>query len=394
MAFDFSNFSNKTSIADQSSVSYNGDGGKTTYFGPSSTGASTGLSNVFNNLSSKLGLSGFSSSGSVKGAFGSYGSGIVPQLKDNLGVASPINSDTPENSPSKTKLPGSLQYPKDVGKYFITFTFKDRFQSSPIAPRRLVPSVTITLPIPANLQESFNMSYSDKQLGMLGVLEEAGLMNQETLNKMFNGSADQAGAAAKDIGKKVAGIATASGGATAGLYAVRQAASTLGLETAGAAIDRVTGTVLNPYQELQFEGVSLREHSFSYTFSPNSRAEADSLKKIIRTFKERMHPELNGLLLQFPDQCSIKLSSPFIDEDYYFVQDCYLRGMTVNYAPSGTPAFTKNGEHPAEISISLQFGEIKPLSRNTFTKLGNRGAQGIIKAGNDFINNVNKPSNN
>jgi hypothetical protein len=107
-----------------------------------------------------------------------------------------------------------------------------------------------------------------------------------------------------------------------------------------------------------------------------------------------MHPELNGLLLQFPDQCSIKLSSPFIDEDYYFVQDCYLRGMTVNYAPSGTPAFTKNGEHPAEISISLQFGEIKPLSRNTFTKLGNRGAQGIIKAGNDFINNVNKPSNN
>jgi hypothetical protein len=219
---------------------------------------------------------------------------------------------------------------------------------------------------------------------MLGVLEEAGLMNQDTLNKLVNGSNKQAEGAAQDIGKKLGGIVTAGGGASAGLYAVRQASSALGLETAGAAIDRVTGTVLNPYQELQFEGVSLREHSFSYTFSPNSKSEAENLKKIIRTFKERMHPELNGLLMEFPNQCSIKLSAPFSDESYYFVQDSYLKNMSVNYAPSNTPAFFKGGEHPVEISISLSFGEIKPLSRNTFTKLANRGTEGIRKEAGKF----------
>ena len=360
MAFDFNSFTNNNTVAGQTSTSFS-SGIKNL-----SSSVSTGVSGALNAISSKLGLSGMSSSGSLSGASSTLGSAnIVAQLKDTVGVAGQVGGVLPETVPNKAQPPGAMVYPKDLGKYYIQFFFFDNFQDSPI--KRLTKRNTymLSLPVPDNLQEQFNLAYSDKQLGALGVLEAAGILTPESMETVINGNMEQVGQVA-DIGAtRTSNLLKAGGGGSATLAAARYTSRALGLESVGTALDRVTGTILNPYQQLQFEGVGLREHSFSYTFSPNSESEANDLKTIIKELKIRMHPTLNGLLMNFPDQCKIKLSSGL--GDYYTFQDCYLKSMNVNYAPSGTPAFFKQGAHPVEIKVDLVFGEIRPITRNTYT---------------------------
>ena len=374
-SFDWSSFSTPNSVSQQYDVSYNGGLGKTTYFGGSqpSAGLGTGLSDAFKGVSNALGSTGLTSLNSVKTALGSAlngslgglsgllgGANISSQLKDTLGVASPTFLDNIPSGDTVTAPPANLQYPNDLGKYFIMFSFYDRFQNNAIA--RIVPkgTSTIILPIPANLQESFSMQYSEKTLGAFGVLEEAGVL--DAIGKAGSGAkAEEMG---KDIGKKLGDLVTKEGSSTVaalGRYALQGISG-----EAGTAFDRATGTILNPYAELQFEGVSLREHSFSYSFSPNSKSEADKLKAIIREFKIRMHPAKNGLLFEFPEACKIEIYGAMDSAYLYSIRECYLKTMSVNYAPSGTPSFFKGGDCPTEVQINLTFGERKPLTRNDF----------------------------
>jgi heme-binding NEAT domain protein len=48
----------------------------------------------------------------------------------------------------------------------------------------------------------------------------------------------------------------------------------------------------------------------------------------------------------------------------YSFKNCYLKSMSVNYAPQGTPSFFKGGKYTTEAEISLEFGEVEPVTRN------------------------------
>lgn len=396
--FDYSSFSTPTNISQQGQVTYNGDLGKTTYFGGSSTssGLVTGITDAFKGIASKLGGAGLSAGGALSGLFGGFnGTNIVAELKDGLPIAPPVPSKLPYNTPSKTTPPGVMSYPSNYNsKYYIQLTFSDRFQANPLVPRKKREQAVIILPMPSDLVESFNMNYSEKTLGMLGVLEEIGLTKNENLAKMM-GSKEGASEVGKSSGGRLGEIAKDQGPMLLARYGVKA----LGVDSLEAGLDRVTGTVLNPYQELQFEGVSLREHTFTYTFSPNSEQDAANLFKIIKELKVRMHPALNGLMFNFPDSCTISFAGPF--NDIYTVKESYLKSMSVNYAPSGTPAFFKRGSYPVEVNISLTFGEIKPLSRNTFTGEANdldaaaaasKNIQQLQEGIKDKISSLNPPN--
>lgn len=58
--------------------------------------------------------------------------------------------------------------------------------------------------------------------------------------------------------------------------------------------------------------------------------------------------------------------------------------MSVNYAPQGTPSFFKGGKYPTEAEISLEFGEVEPVTRDDVEK-------GDLTMG-EGQNSVNKPS--
>lgn len=256
--------------------------------------------------------------------------------------------------PEKTKRQGLSQFtfPQDIGDYFISFTFKKYDRKVPLGNRVDLPQAVINLPIPTNLQESFNMQYADKQLGVAGFLEkELGT----ALAGTTSGTPESFKAAGENIGRTLVS-------SEAVFYGARSLAGLS--DAAGGALDKATGTVLNPYQALVFQGVNMRSHSFSYRFSPNNKAESETLKQIVQEFKTRMHPGKDNLLYYFPDVCDIAFGKS-MNEPYFF-KTCFLESMSVNYAPQGTPAFFKENYNPVEVEISLTFKEIEPLTRNDF----------------------------
>jgi len=349
-----------TSVADQVSKSFRSSvvevGSAVDGFLKSSpTSVGDALGNV-NNLAKSLGSLGMSAAKSAAQAMNQLGSlGNYTKFKDTFKPPQKLKDLSPEDT-SRRSYRSGLTYPEDLGEYFIIFMFKSYQRKAPITEFIELPQVTINLPIPTNLQEQFNMQYSDKQLGTIGFLEEnlkpiTGTAKEigQALGSTIRGSIDQATLAPSE----------------AVLYGLR----TLGgiSDSIGSASDVATGAIMNPFQTLVFQGVNLRTHSFSFKFSPNSRAESEKLKEIINQFKIRMHPAKtsSSLFLTFPDVVDIKFGKK--DGTPYFFKTCFLESMTVNYSPQGTPAFFADTFNPVEVELTLNLKEIKPLTRNDFT---------------------------
>lgn len=315
------------------------------------SGAVKSFSDGIGSAASKLGNLGMSGISSVKTALAQFGKlDATSKFSDTFKPPSKLRSLSPEQTRSNLSKPGDYTFPLDIGDYFITLSFKKYDRKLPIADIIEIPTCNIHLPIPQNLQEQFNMSYAEKQLGVAGFIEDV-LGN--VIKKDFKTEAfTEAG---KQVGKEVL--------SKQGLYYAGR--TLLGLsDSIGAAVDKAAGVVLNPFQSLLFQGVSLRTHQFTYRFSPNSEAESKVLKDIIRELKIRMHPQKDGFVLSFPDICDIKFG--MIDKDPYFFKTSVLDSMSVNYAAAGQPSFFANTRQPTDVEISMTFKEIEPIFREDF----------------------------
>lgn len=297
--------------------------------------------------------------------------GAISTVKDLLGVKKFPDSWSPSPltdgvTPQETRNtysrgPGIMQYPDDLPAHYIRFTFKQYVQNNPLSRRTDTPEAIISLPLPLNLSEEYNINYSAKELGVLGLLEGAGGPLQDQLNKFLT---DNKGSNIEDFAKAGQELGRAASTAEGAAYLARKILPTgLGQE----AVERATGAVNNPYQALQFEGAALRTHSFSFRFSPSSAAESKTLKEIIKTFKIRMHPEQRLLTLNFPDLVDISLYTNNSTDEYITLKECFLQSMSVNYTPTGSPSYFKGGKDPVEVELQLTFGETRPLSRQEWT---------------------------
>jgi len=310
--------------------------------------------NSISSVASVFGRAGMSAVSSVTSALGQLGSlGTFTKFKDNFTPPSKLRDLTPEesNRRDRNRFLGQLTFPNNIGEYWISFTFESYVRKVPISSPQSLPSITINLPIPSNLQEQFAMQYSDKQLGIAGFLEQ-------NIPAGVNFSDPQS------VGKAV-GEATGStfrqAGNLQGAYYLGRTVAGLS-DSVGSAVDKATGTILNPFQSLVFQGINLRTHSFTYKFSPNDMSENETLRKIIYEFKRRMHPKKDNLLFNFPD--TVKISFGKRDNEPYFFKKCFLESMSVNYAPAGVPSFFKETSLPVEVELSLSLKEIEPMTRN------------------------------
>lgn len=355
MALDADSFKNVDTVTQQLTSSTQLATGIQSQF----NGAINDASTVLKDYGNKLLSAGQAPLGAAKSALDQFGAfSTVSKFVDQLGAAKKIQDIRPEGTKGKvTGIDGKFfQYPLDLGHYFIKFTFASNYKDNPVVPRKVIPKVSIFMPLPNDLNDKYGVQYADKQLGALGILQESGLLDK------VSGNATEQGM--KDIGRRAGNLAGGVGNIAGVVGSMTGFADT----AAGVAATRAAGAVLNPYQALTFQGVELRSHSFRFRCSPNSEAEAEQLKQIIYQFKYRMLPEKRGLLFNFPDVCTIEFQTRNMP---YSFKNCYLKSMSCNYAPSGTPSFFKGGKYPTEVEISLEFGEIEPVTRNDLDGGGN-----------------------
>jgi hypothetical protein len=283
-----------------------------------------------------------------------------------------------ETSGVSTRDPKFISFPSDIDNvsYFITFTFSEKNYHNANFAQVEGNDITyrIRLPMPSTLIDSFKTNYQGTSLGTLfGYGLQTGIPNdiyriltESTINEsqaklkiIVDNARNRAAQAKEDF----------SGPDSVALSAIRYALSNVSQDTARA-VDYITGTTLNPFQSLFFEGTELRSHNFSFKLSPNSFEESVKLRRIVNIFKTRMLPTSagQGLLLKYPDSCIIELSTRVDSYSLYTMYRSVLSGISVNYAPNNVPVFFKNGFEPVEVALDLNFSEVRPVTREDVVK--------------------------
>lgn len=275
-----------------------------------------------------------------------FSSGDLPANKQNSNGKSPI-----ETKSEKQLFAGALAFPSAM-KYYTKFTFYEYDKKVINQGPKNQPTVTIILPMPNDLQESFAVGYEEPALGpVLGAAADS-------LIGAIRGNASDV-----QIPKSSAGDTALAAGQSFVINKIKG----MSLEPdSSAASARAIGSMAlgkapNPHLAVLFSNIGLRTHSFSYKFAPTSSSELQTLKKIISHLKTRMLPGMDtSMLFTFPDVCDIEFG-PNKDKPYK-IKRCVMESINVNYTPMGSPAFFKTGD-PVMVEIQMSFKETSVFTR-------------------------------
>lgn len=134
---------------------------------------------------------------------------------------------------------------------------------------------------------------------------------------------------------------------------------------ATAAVNKSLGKVRNPYREQIFKQVDFRDFTFDYTFLPESVSEANTVLQIIKILRQNMLPEVsqNSFYMIYPAEFSLfYMYKDDFNQHVHQFSDCVLTGMTLKYGGQDFVTFKGTEGMPAEITMTLKFREIVPLT--------------------------------
>lgn len=220
----------------------------------------------------------------------------------------------------------------------------------------------IALPLPSNLSEQFDMKYNDVAIGaLLGDASVRSAISSGVQAASSGKTPEERTAAAKSMVSNLGDAMQKVKESALPLIAL-EAAKAIS-DGAGAIASQVIGGVPNPNMALLYQSHGFRSFQFNWRLIPISPDEAKTVKKIVQWFRHAMHPSKKGLFLEFPYQSDVYIKVK--GRDLFKIKPCVIKGFTVNYAPSGQPAFYNDGE-PLEIDISISLQETEIFTQEDF----------------------------
>ena len=216
----------------------------------------------------------------------------------------------------------------------------------------------IWLPIPQQVSDSISVGYSEDTLNPL---QAAGMALSSDLIK----NPVEAAGKVMDMLKGIGGLKMDDRTSEALRTSLAgQALNQLGANVnPQSLITRSSGQILQSNLELLFNNVTLRSFPFTFDFTPREPAEAEMVKRIIRTIKKATVPKRgNGIFINSPDLFQFEYVAggerqhPFLNKFKVGV----IENVSVDYTASGTYA-TYSDRTPVHIRMSLAFKEINPI---------------------------------
>lgn len=226
---------------------------------------------------------------------------------------------------------------------------------------------SVILPMQPNLSESHAVGWGGDALDPIrAALASASMGMMDSITDL-NGKAflDAAGGAIGDLSSMI------TDDQTRGFVQAYFAGQAVGANITG----RTTGQVINPNMELLFNGPTLRTFNFNFRMTPRSEAEADEIKKIIRSFKMNMAVQRSesNLFLSTPnifmlsyiasDSSGALAEHPFLNK----FKPCAMTGFNVNYTPDGS-YMTYDNKSLTAYDMSLSFSELEPIYQDDYTE--------------------------
>ena len=121
-----------------------------------------------------------------------------------------------------------------------------------------------------------------------------------------------------------------------------------GTDSSLALLNRGLGRADNPFMEVLFTTMGVREFTYNFNFAPRNSDETMEIQQIIQLFRFHMAPEMqeaNSRYLTLPSEFDIHYMFKGKDgqgrENDYFnrITTCVLTSVDVNYTPNGVRSF-------------------------------------------------------
>lgn len=133
-------------------------------------------------------------------------------------------------------------------------------------------------------------------------------------------------------------------------------------ETAGTAVFNSTssGSFINDYASLSFNGMNFRTFSFEWNLIPSSAEEASRLVDIIKYIRQKTLPDYNQVgavtgMVKYPYVWKVY---PIVNNMVgFFMKDCAITNLIINYSPEEYYKTTVTG-HPTSTTITIDFKEL------------------------------------
>ena len=282
---------------------------------------------------------------------------------------------TQKNTGTRNQFDKNLFFPLDLGKSnmdvirFDMLEFKPRTLTKP-ENQSALPGLTrrrrfnkdpedrnsigtVTLPIPAGIQDQNRAGWGD---GRLNPVQAAGInLAMTAFNKGFGEMFDTAGKTLQDMGDNTEAFKTS----------VKNyfAAGAVG-KSFNEVLARTRGAVINPNLELLFNGPTLRPFNFTFKMSARSKLESEAIVKIIRFFKQGMAPQRtdSNLFVKAPHTFQLEYRHRGLEEHKFLnkFKECALIGLSVNYTPENNYATFEDGAM-VSYEMQMQFQELDPV---------------------------------
>ena len=225
----------------------------------------------------------------------------------------------------------------------------------------------IFLPIPENIQDSNAVNWGDDSINGLaaaGIKATKSAIESGNIAKgIFQGVKDFGGNALDAAGDKTTRDLTSS-------FFASKAVNVLGGNTSlDGVLARSSGQIINPNMELLFNGVTLRSFSFSFDLAPRDEKESDTIKRMLRIFKQNMQAKRSsdgtsnssGLFLRSPNVFQLNYKTGRRNHNFlHKFKPMALLNMAVNYTGGGTYA-TYDDTTPVHMKLDLSFQELNPI---------------------------------
>jgi len=222
---------------------------------------------------------------------------------------------------------------------------------------------SVALYLPPNVSDQTSAAYNDASTGIIGLVAAGGGKFLDAMRRN-----DYQEAASQLIGGVKAISEEALIRSSAGIVDLISGGEgdTLGLA------NKVFGQAMNPYMEVIFDSMAMRNFTYNFTFAPKNAQERDDVQDIIKLFRYHMAPELKGSqhrFLTLPSTFDIHYmyqhSKDYASENNFYskIATCVLKDCAVDYTPNGVKSFQDGS--PTQITMSLSFQETELLTKQS-----------------------------
>ena len=225
----------------------------------------------------------------------------------------------------------------------------------------------LVLPLPREISDSFRVNIGEFSQGMFGdaISQGSSYMLNGGAAPTMSGLTENAGlpstqsvvTAGSALFVGALGFLSRIGGPAGGVLG----SMLPGSGDIASSLEAGAGATVNPRQALQFKGIEMKTHNFSWTFAPKSVDESDEILKITDLVKRNALPSYAALgpvrraILSYPSTVDIYFFG--LQEEYFTrYKTCMIENFNFNYTPSGV-AIMRGGK-PAVVNMTMTLKEM------------------------------------